>query len=158
MTYGDHEHPHATCRERIAELEHEAAALGKDMEEAVEENERLNEELDGHAQANCVRNGRIRELEAEVERLRAIVDRLPKTEDGVHIVPGMTVYDRLGYRTGHESVVTGFQAGRGGELLCLYFEGGFDAICTGYYSTREAASEAEAEKAIKAAEAAGGET
>lgn len=29
---------------------------------------------------------------AEVERLRAIVDRLPKTADGVHVVPGDRVW------------------------------------------------------------------
>ncbi len=34
----------------------------------------------------------IRRLEGEVERLRAIVAKLPKTKDGVPVVPGMDVW------------------------------------------------------------------
>ena len=35
---------------------------------------------------------RVRELEAERDRLAAIVEKLPKTADGLTLVPGMTVY------------------------------------------------------------------
>ena len=34
----------------------------------------------------------LRESADEIERLRAIVDKLPKTADGVPVVPGMTLY------------------------------------------------------------------
>jgi hypothetical protein len=69
---------------------------------------------------------------------RKIVSRLPKTADGVPITPGMTLWDKIG---GHKWNVTGFNT-RDGKLCCLYEAGGFDAICSGYYSTREAAEAA----------------
>ncbi len=34
----------------------------------------------------------VAEALAEIERLRAVVDRLPSTADGVPVTPGMTVY------------------------------------------------------------------
>lgn len=74
----------------------------------------------------------------EIYRLRAIVDRLPKTADGVPIAPGDTLYDR--YRALAFNI-TGFNT-RDGMLSCLYGAGGFDAICSGYYSTREDAEKA----------------
>jgi hypothetical protein len=43
---------------------------------------------ESHYYARC----RIRELEAEVERLQAVVDILPKTEDGVAVVPGVEFF------------------------------------------------------------------
>jgi hypothetical protein len=36
----------------------------------------------------------LQECEAEVKRLQAIVDKLPKTADGVPVVPGMNCYFR----------------------------------------------------------------
>ena len=35
----------------------------------------------------------LRRIAGEIERLRAIVDKLPKTADGVPLVPGMEVWD-----------------------------------------------------------------
>ena len=51
---------------------------------------------DKEANANFIAASRtaVPELVAEVRRLRAIVDKLPKTADGVPIVPGMEVYRR----------------------------------------------------------------
>ena len=79
------------------------------------------------------------QLVAKIERLQAIVDTLPKTADGVPIHPGMTLFDKDGFS---DTKVTGFQVSVSGELLCLYSPNGFDAICSGYYSTREAAEKA----------------
>jgi len=45
------------------------------------------------------RDHQLARAKAEIERLRAIVDGLPKTADGVPIYPGMTVY-RQGAHTG----------------------------------------------------------
>lgn len=50
-----------------------------------------------HQSANC----RNREIDAgtndkaEIERLRAIVGKLPKTADGVPVVPGLTLHDPI---------------------------------------------------------------
>jgi outer membrane murein-binding lipoprotein Lpp len=81
---------------------------------------------------------RANEMKGEIDRLRAIVDRLPKTADGVPIAPGDTLYDR--YRALAFNI-TGFNTSDG-MLSCLYGAGGFDAICSGYYSTREDAEKA----------------
>jgi len=79
----------------------------------------------------------------QIERLQDIVGRLPKTVDGVPVVPGMKLYDGIGHHYVDPWVVTGFKVGRNGELTCLFGENGsFDAICTQYYSTREAAEAA----------------
>lgn len=80
----------------------------------------------------------------EYERLKRLEAALPKTADGVPIVPSMTIYDRW---LPEGWLVTGFDT-TDGRLTCLYTKQGFDAICSGYYSTREAAEAArEAEKA-----------
>jgi len=36
---------------------------------------------------------RLSDLQAEVERMKAIVAKLPKTADGVPVVPGMTIFE-----------------------------------------------------------------
>jgi hypothetical protein len=79
----------------------------------------------------------------ELERLQAIVDRLPKTADGVPITPGMVLYDSLDVRFNNPWTVTGFKVDRNGNLACVFGQNGsFDAICSGYYSTRESAEKA----------------
>ena len=78
------------------------------------------------------------EMCEEIERLTAIVDRLPKDEAGEPIAPGDVLYD--GYKTGAIKV-TGFDT-RDGKLTCLIFRKGWDAICSGYYHDREAAEKA----------------
>ena len=75
---------------------------------------------------------------AEIERLTAIVDRLPKDEADEPIAPGDVLYD--GYKNGAIKV-TGFDT-RDGKLTCLIFRKGWDAICSGYYHDREAAEKA----------------
>ena len=83
----------------------------------------------------------------EAKRLQAIVDKLPKTADGVPVVPGMEVWD-LSKPNSFPSKVNGVSAPGVGWYECRY-------------STREAA-EGECQKAIEqadreAAEAAVGE-
>jgi len=46
----------------------------------------------------------IHRLEAEVEQLQAIIDKLPKTADGVPMVPGMRVW-RIGHQTALGEIV-----------------------------------------------------
>lgn len=93
--------------------------------EKCDENESLRAEL---AKAN-----------AEIERLRSIVDSLPKTADGVPIIPGMTlwlvVYNALGqqvYEAVPDVVVEG-------EYVRTWFGAIRSDRC---YSTREAAEAA----------------
>ena len=78
-------------------------------------------------------------LEAELERLRAIVDKLPRTADGVPVVPGMEVYYPI--RSGT----------RQGEILQQWVNDSLDVTpCRStnrvaiysWYSTREAAEAA----------------
>ena len=80
----------------------------------------------------------VRDLLDEIDRLRAIVDRLPKDEAGEPIAPGDVLYD--GYKAGVVKV-TGFDT-RDGKLTCLIYRNGWDAICSGYYHDREAAEKA----------------
>jgi len=44
------------------------------------------------------RENEIQSLEKKIERLRTVVDKLPKTADGVPIVPGMEVWLPGSYR------------------------------------------------------------
>jgi hypothetical protein len=56
----------------------------------------------------------------------------------VPITPGMTIWDSIGVRPWE---VTGVNT-RLGKLSCVYGpNGSFDEICSGYYSTPEAAAE-----------------
>ena len=74
----------------------------------------------------------------EIERLRAIVDKLPKTEDGVPVVPGLGTWTV--YNSGR--VVSGFDT-QDGKLKVLYFsDDGFDKCVWAHYSTPQAAAEA----------------
>ena len=72
--------------------------------------------------------------EAEFERLQAIVDRLPKTADGVPVVPGMEVWGQFEYRCNIENAIV---------LESIYS----DAVPASqfWYSTCEAAEAARAE-------------
>ena len=77
--------------------------------------------------------------EAEIERLRAIVDRLPTTADGVPVMPGMRLW--TSYNSGRD--VSGFEVNSDGNLTCLHFrDGGFDRCVWAHYSSREAADAA----------------
>ena len=78
-------------------------------------------------------------LTAERDRLQAIVDRLPKTADGVVITPGTMVYDHTG-EVGFRVATYGGDNGHGG---CLWYAtyGGIVAY-EPVYSTREAAEQA----------------
>ena len=71
---------------------------------------------------------------AEIERLTAIIDKLPKTADGVPVVPGMTVYYRgMGgvVQTTNEMCVNAIKAANG-----------FILNPSGCYSTQVAADAA----------------
>ena len=71
--------------------------------------------------------GVTREAAAEIRGLRAIVDRLPKTADGVPITPGMLLYEP------HSCHVTDVVFGKEWEQRNIY-------------STRDAAEKARDEK------------
>ena len=70
--------------------------------------------------------------DAEIERLRATVDRLPKTADGVPVTPGMECW----YRSCGGRVVS-FQISDWGDIATDWDDSG-----PRYYSTRAAAREA----------------
>jgi len=83
------------------------------------------------------------QLADEVERLRAIVDKLPKTADGVPVVPGMTLWDSiwLGRPFGVQQLSVFCPNASRSEWMCN--EGEVDV--SQCYSTR-AAAEAAGEK------------
>lgn len=81
----------------------------------------------------------IDEKDSEIEHLQAIVDKLPKTADGVPIVPGMTVSVLANYGDGlriHKLVVY--------DLTSIGCSDGdrYHWDCHQCYSTREAAEAA----------------
>lgn len=82
-----------------------------------------------------VLQSRVERREAEIDRLRAIVAKLPVTADGVPVVPGMTVYyaDPNGDDDWFPRVAT-MQAQMALENL-IYANPGWEDV----YSTREAA-------------------
>lgn len=92
----------------------------------------------------------IEKLRAERDELRAVVERLPKTADGVPVHPGDEVwYGRLGPRGGmkgpHSYTVTVY--GEVGDIHATGEEGGYMSESYGLrvsecYSTREAAEAA----------------
>ena len=87
-------------------------------------------------------NETARELCDEVERLRAIVDRLPTTADGVPIAPGDRLHDG---RRNVVVTVTGYQVRSDGTLGVLHFGHGFDvSVCTkeSYYADPDKAEAA----------------
>ena len=47
-------------------------------------------------QTEFPRHPEIARLETEIADLRAVVDKLPKTADGVPVVPGMVLHERIG--------------------------------------------------------------
>ena len=80
--------------------------------------------------------------EAEIQRLRAIVDRLPTTADGVPIAPGDRLHDG---RRNVVVTVTGYQVRSDGTLGVLHFGHGFDvSVCTkeSYYADPDKAEAA----------------
>ena len=83
--------------------------------------------------------------DAEIERLRAIVDRLPKTADGVPIAKGTIIYQAAGAYNMLEHEVSGWQFADDGSLKILMFGRGWTAFCDGWYSTRELAEAARTE-------------
>lgn len=76
----------------------------------------------------------------EIERFRAIVDRLPKTADGVPVVPGMTLWARLRGRWVEVAVAQVALCG----VLSTAHHGYISAKNT--FSTREAAEAAKEER------------
>lgn len=84
--------------------------------------------------ANCRRDSRTvsgserRALCDEIERLRAIVGRLPKTSDGVPVLPGDRMFCRCGMGPAKEVLVPP--------------QAPIDSVFPGCYSTREAAEAA----------------
>lgn len=102
MTYGENKHPHADCRERIAELEAEVERLHKFSKQVVQEFfkqvvelELLRAERDELAKgglhwwhemravAKILGCSRLCDARNEVERLKDIVASLPHTAYGV---------------------------------------------------------------------------
>ena len=79
----------------------------------------------------------LEELADEIERLQAIIDKLPKTADGVPVVPGMRLWSS--YNNGRD--VTGFST-CDGRLVEIIFKDGFDRCTWAHYSTREAVQKA----------------
>jgi len=75
------------------------------------------------------------ELLAELDRLRAMEDKLPKTADGVAVVPGMMVWYRTGHHVVHRTVEMRAQLR---NMACM--------SVSGCYSTREAAEAAKEPK------------
>ncbi len=80
-------------------------------------------------------------LEIKIKRLQAIVDKLPKTADGVHIVPGMVLWfiDRRKEVTVREVVISSLQ-NTIPMMVCARIDGGEQSLSEcDCYSTREAA-------------------
>jgi hypothetical protein len=75
----------------------------------------------------------------ELERLRAIVDRLPVTADGVPVAPGMTIYEPA---SKYGAPVEPFVA----NAVYAFTDAPLHNIYRECYSTREAAEAAAKEK------------
>ena len=104
----------------------QAEARGSETERLLEENAALLKQWNDLDQRTEKRH---REWNAEVERLQAIVDKLPTTADGVPVVPGMMLYLPGSAYMGRAMFHTyGFTCGNGGPL------------CGQCYSTKDAAS------------------
>ena len=88
-------------------------------------------------------------LRAEITRLRAIVERLPKTADGVPVTPGMLVWDGTSLTQTYDdgSPYTGFRVNRVGSEIAFTrqrkswvdVEGLGEITTDNLYSTRAAA-------------------
>ncbi len=99
----------------------------------------------------CAHGKRIAILIAERDRLKAIVDTLPKTADGVHVAPGSTVwcFDAELYGDSHgdfegnpfEAKITSWDVGPDRETL-FYIDGRGEVWAFATFSTREAAEKA----------------
>ncbi len=101
------------------------------------------------------------DLKADNEWLKTIVDKLPKTADGVPVTIGMNcvVFDGLGYSIARDDVgvLSILQHADQEAVVVAVRSGGGDewtVTASDIYSTREAASAAESAKAIQAAQAA----
>lgn len=92
-------------------------------------------------QGAAIEGVRMNEAAAEIERLAAIVDRLPVTADGVRVVPGMDVYWPNRETTTLPSPVAGFSVGNDPRYAHSWDNEFLDhwvkvSLC---YSTRDAA-------------------
>lgn len=85
----------------------------------------------------------LEEAAVEIERLKAIVDKLPKTADGVPVYPYMPVYL---LRDGEVHSITAMEVHRDTGEWFTYFDCDFYCLDDECYSSREAA-EAAKEKA-----------
>lgn len=87
------EHPgiYATCAEAM-EARAEVAALKERVRELEADNDRLRKQSGEYFLDLGASQRRCGELEEEAARLRAIVDKLPRTADGVVVTPGMKVW------------------------------------------------------------------
>ena len=92
----------------------------------------------------------IRAVLAEVDRLAAIVAKLPKTADGVPVVPGMELWHAGTAWSDKGDYAWSFYRRRNGELEVQFIL--CNVLLSDCYSTREAANHAESQAAIDAAE------
>jgi len=90
------------------------------------------------------------EVEPELERLRAIVDKLPKTADGVPVVPGMRLWVFAG---AHDYEPSGLRSVTVRRLTAMAASGWEHrqlqrTPLSKFYSTREAAEAAEVDECL----------
>lgn len=83
----------------------------------------------------------------EMEQLRAIISRLPKTEDGQPIIPGMSIWMALPNGPHEMKNVSGATTNEDGTLRTVFFADGFTRLLAPVYSTCH-----EAQRASKEAE------
>ena len=113
--------------------------------DAIAEIAQLLAERDAQETERTIREAWVSKLEKDNAQLQAIVDRLPKTTDGVPIAKGTIIYQAAGVHTMLEHEVSGWQFADDGSLKILMFGRGWTAFCDGWYSTREAAEAARTE-------------
>lgn len=85
--------------EQLAEIEQRwppSSLAGQDVHALVAEIKRLQDAADWQFCDAQAAHRACEGLEAEVKRLRGIVDNMPRTADGVDVERGMTIYDADG--------------------------------------------------------------
>jgi len=122
----------AECRRKAA-LKEEAEAAAKEAEV-----DRLRAEVERLTERNAEASDLLDRLEDDVLSLRAIVAKLPKTADGVPVVPGMKLWEINKHNGGIHSF-TAFWIGKDDFALS---ELGRRCHVSCLYSTREAAEKA----------------